>query len=440
MRIYTEGFETRDLNLSNAILINVFYTSSTGGITPRKDVNGNGGNYFISSNIIELNNYFITQNEFDICNLTGIRPKEIWLRAAFFNGDPSRRFSMLFLNRFGEYQISWRTDTSGRVVLYRGYAYSGGTVLATSTSPIPAGRWVLFELHAYIDDTNGFFRIYLDGSDTAFVEANNTDTNPNSIEPGISRIGLTVPLGGGWDDLAINSITMLYDGGSGSAPTLGSTITGGTSGATAIVTGYEGDATSGRLWLENVNLDPNPFQDNETISGSGFSALVNAPTASFISGLEPQSTRIGDGHVIILRPNGDDTIQLNGSDGNQIDNYALVNDPAGAPNESNYVETSTANNGDLYHLQSFSDAGFGSGQVAGVNAVEVVAWAKRSGASIPNIELAVKSNMTTDYGDKIALPFSYDTCSWHWSYNPDDNANWEEADINSLIIGMRFNT
>src|SRR5690606_31142630 len=196
----------------------------------------------------------------------------------------------------------------------------------------------------------------------------------------------------------------------------------------------------GRLWLENVNLEPNPFQDNETISGSGFSGLVNAPTASFISGLEPQSTRIRDVHVIILRPNGDDTIQLNGSDGNQIDNYALVDDPAGAPNESDYVETSTAGNGDLYHLQSFSDVGFGSGQVAGVNVVGIVAWARRSGASISNIELAVKTNMTTDYGDKIALPFSYDTCSWSWSYNPDDNANWEEADINSLIIGMRFNT
>lgn len=63
-----------------------------------------------------------------------------------------------------------------------------------------------------------------------------------------------------------------YDGGT-LAFTAGQTVTGGTSGASAVIVKVIGTATSGVLWLGAVT--GGPFQDNEAITSAGGAALVN---------------------------------------------------------------------------------------------------------------------------------------------------------------------
>jgi hypothetical protein len=63
-----------------------------------------------------------------------------------------------------------------------------------------------------------------------------------------------------------------YDGGT-LAFTAGQTVTGGTSGASAVIVKVVGTTASGVLWLGAVT--GGPFQDNEAITSSGGAALVN---------------------------------------------------------------------------------------------------------------------------------------------------------------------
>lgn len=441
MRIYTEGFEygPSSTGISGWNFTNPVIDDNQGGVTARKDINGNGGTYFARNGLgPNASRFMNTTSEFSICGIKDIRPKEIWFRSALYTTTGEQPVYS-FENRYNESQVSVRLDTStGQALIYRkNYHGSGKTLLGTSTNTFPINQWVLFEFHIYIDNTNGFVRIYIDNSDTLFYEVTSVDTQEDS-EGGISNLKLHPTTLGGMDDIAINAPTILYDGGTGSAPVAGNTITGGTSGATATITAVEGNATSGRLWLENVDVDPNPFQDNEIISGSGFSASVNAPHSSYVNGLEPQSWRVGDGYIVGMRPNADDTIGCDGSDGNQVNNYQLVDDPAGALSSVDFVSTGTLNTGDLYDIESFTDIGFSSGQVSTVNAVNVRTYSRKSGGSINDIEIAINSNVTTDYSPESPLPVDWALRDWTWSYNPDDNEAWEEADINALIAGFRF--
>jgi hypothetical protein len=71
-----------------------------------------------------------------------------------------------------------------------------------------------------------------------------------------------------------------YDGGT-LAFTAGQTVTGGTSGASAVIIKVVGTTASGVLWLGAVT--GGPFQDNEAITSSGGAALVNG-TISLLYG------------------------------------------------------------------------------------------------------------------------------------------------------------
>ena len=89
-------------------------------------------------------------------------------------------------------------------------------------------------------------------------------------------------------DEPINRIN--YDTGT-AAFTVGATITGGTSGATATITRVVGDTTSGYILVGTIT---GTFQDNEIISGGGGSASVNGvvgpPLFNGITGTLPDGS------------------------------------------------------------------------------------------------------------------------------------------------------
>lgn len=74
----------------------------------------------------------------------------------------------------------------------------------------------------------------------------------------------------------IGLIGIPYDGGSGSAFTVGDTVTGGTSGATADIVEITGNATSGVLYVNSITGE---FDDNEAITDeSAGVAVANIPS------------------------------------------------------------------------------------------------------------------------------------------------------------------
>jgi hypothetical protein len=82
------------------------------------------------------------------------------------------------------------------------------------------------------------------------------------------------PIGNG----GLNALA--YDGGT-SAFSAGETVTGGTSGASAIIVKVIGSSTSGTLWIGAIT--GGPFQDNEAITSAGGAALANG-TSSVLFG------------------------------------------------------------------------------------------------------------------------------------------------------------
>lgn len=232
------------------------------------------------------------------------------------------------------------TQASGQVALYR-----NGALLASVASAVPSdiNVWRLMRMEAFIDDTTGYIRVYADGdTDTPLVEFDgDTKASSGTHFAGVSYQGLQTPR---WDDDECNIPTLLYDGGTLSAPADGITITGGTSGATAVVSDVDSQSTGvfGRVVLHSIS---GTFVDGETITGTSFSAAVNAPTADFVGGLEPNSGLPPASFCGWFSPTGaGDTTGLTPSAGA---NYAAV-DEVPSDGGTTYVEDTTGNLHDLY--------------------------------------------------------------------------------------------
>lgn len=432
MRIFTEGFESGSIMFPNPI------SGSWPGIgAGRKDVNGNGGIYSYRNANVSGVVYFA--EPFPLCFQKNIYPREFWFRCAVSTRNPSNPSRIIFSNSNRADNFSIDFHPTSKLVEIRN---SSNSVIATSSNSYPVNQWVLVEVHAYIHNENGFVKVYLNNDINPIVEVTEANTGPHNVKNfGIlgMRDGNPSSANGGFDDIGINSITLRYTNRSGSFPEPGEVITGQTSGATAIVTAAEENGIYQRLWIENVSIDPNPFENGEIISGNaGFSAEVYAPTDAFEYGLEPQSWRLGDGYVVGVRPNGDDVIMLQGSDGDQINNYQLVDDAAGNPNTTDYVYGSSAGLEDLYDIESFTDIGFSVGQVQKVSAVNLSIYAKRTGIEITHAYLAVKSGETVEYNGESLIGTDWSGYSYEWSYNPDTDDEWTEADVNSLIAGFKY--
>jgi hypothetical protein len=226
-------------------------------------------------------------------------------------------------------------NSTGVIELYRGAL---STLLASSAGgAVPIGQYVVLDIHYRISDTVGLFEVFVDdtGAYTTPAVTFSGDTKPGA-DADWNTIGVGASTSNYVDEVGVNSITMRYDGGTGTAPTAGQTVTGGTSGATAVITAVEGDATSGKLVLQQWN--GTNFVDNEAITTASLNALVNAPHSSFASGFEPNSKALGEGFVVHLIPNGAGaTTQLTPSAGS---NFQCVDEVP--PNTRDYVSSSTA--------------------------------------------------------------------------------------------------
>lgn len=362
--------------------------------------------------------------------------REGFFRAYFFSNASGADWAIELVTG-GTQQCSVFMDATDQLLRIKRGDYFSGTVLATAVDTVSAAAWHRIEVHYFIDDSAGFVHVYVDDDGsytTPIVSITGADTKASASDNTIDRAYVIMTIPGlnlvAVDDVAVNSITMAFDGASGTAPSAGDTITGGTSGSTAVVSQVLG-TTAGYLVLHSVS---GAFTDNETITSGGWSASVNAPNASFVDGLTPNSAHCGPGFVVYLAPNGNGTTSgLTGTDGNSTDNYLLVDDdPVNATTEG---VVATASAYDTYALPNLPAS------ATLVNAVEVHAYGFKDGTTINDIDGAIRVG-GTDYFTDVLLEGNLSSSADHYAMpfivNPVDGANFDVADVNAAEAGVRM--
>lgn len=279
-------------------------------------------------------------------------------------------------------------------------AYRGSTEIGDTGINGVHQTWVWVEVEIYQHDTLGIYKVWIDEV-LAIDFSGDTDDGSGAMEvfavPGKDR-----PC---YDDMVVQDIAISYDGGTGGTPVAGETITDATTGATAIITEVIGDATSGRLILEGWTGAADFGNDNQITSTGTFDALVYAPNATYVSGLEPHSTYIGPGWIVAVAPNANGaTSGMAGSDGDSVDNFALVNGLANSNNPASYVYALAVGVTDTY-----------KGDVAGANimpgasihSVSVATYAQSALTGVDGIEGIVRVGGTDYSSDRLLLGASH---------------------------------
>lgn len=393
--------------------------------TPILDLNGNGGEVSFSRTF--GSDAYIRTPVFPIRTAMAIS------KAHFYSSSLSVAERMQFVEDNGTRGIGYRKiNTTGAVGIYR-----NSTLLATSVGSLNALQNYLMELVCVALNSGGSAELFVDG--VSFVSYTGDTLASGSY---ISQGEWNVLNNSRLDNMTIDIPSLSYDGGTGGAAALGETVTGATSGATALIGGIDGDATSGRLALYNIS---GVFVDDEQITTGGtFDALLNAPTIDYVDGLEPFSSRPGNEHIVVGMPNANGaTSGLTGSDGNSTDNYLLVNDAP--PDSADYVESTNTGSAllDTYGID-FSNLP-ASGDISAITCVGVVAQMVSDLTGVDHANLMVRQG-STDYAspdaqgndDDIDLPLGQ-TCSVRtWDTQPDGSGGWDRTAAVALEAGTQL--
>ena len=141
----------------------------------------------------------------------------------------------------------------------------------------------------------------------------------------------------------------------------------------------------------------------------------------------------GDGHIILLTPNADgDKSEWTGSDGNQVNNYALA-DEIPANGDTDYVESSTLDQTDLYNLTASGLSG------VTIKRVWAEARARDTVAAGGLLALVLKTNSTEYAGSDLSLLTTYtkQLLGTVHTVNPNTSAAWTVSELDALQAGPK---
>lgn len=208
---------------------------------------------------------------------------------------------------------------------------------------------------------------------------------------------------------------------------------------------FKRDASIGRFVLKIDSVVVFDYTGN-TISGT-----VPAPTGMQI-GAGPTSYAIDDicvndisgsvdnswlGNQVIVRlyPNADGALsQWMGSDGNQVNNYQLV-DEIPFNSDTDYVSADNAGLIDEYDLYNPTTIS----ATATISGVMATATAKRGNPNtVASLDVGVLSGATEDFATSQALTTSYKGYAGNFlSLNPDTGLAWTPSDLDALQVAIR---
>lgn len=138
----------------------------------------------------------------------------------------------------------------------------------------------------------------------------------------------------------------------------------------------------------------------------------------------------GDGKIVMISPNGvGDSTQLTPSSGS---NWQCV-DEVPPNSDTDYVESATAGQYDLYNLGSIA---LGAGDT--ILRVWVEGRVRETVAAGDNVQLGVKSSATEDWSVNLPVTTSYARyVGDDLTQDPATTAAWTESGVNSLQAGMK---
>lgn len=111
-------------------------------------------------------------------------------------------------------------------------------------------------------------------------------------------------------------------------------------------------------------------------------------------------------------------------------NYACVDERP--PNDADYVSINAVDTTDTYATGNMS------GSIGSIKCVQVQSRTKYDGSPTPtNLKLVVRSGGTDYFSGDNLVPATAKSFPYLWENNPADSAAWEEADINTMEIGVR---
>ena len=139
----------------------------------------------------------------------------------------------------------------------------------------------------------------------------------------------------------------------------------------------------------------------------------------------------GDIAVIRRLPNANGTYDgFLGSDGNNVDNYQLVDEAP--PNNSDYTFATSVGQKDSYNVEDLPAA------TVAVLGVRAVAKTAKSGAGSAGMSVFVRENGTDTFSPSVPLSTSF---SWQGDIirekAPSTDAAWTVADVDGMEIGVR---
>lgn len=138
---------------------------------------------------------------------------------------------------------------------------------------------------------------------------------------------------------------------------------------------------------------------------------------------------LGDCVVLTSLPTGNGASSaLLGSDGNSVNNYALVNESAA--DTTTYVGSATSGDKDTYAM---ADLAYTSGTIKGV---QVAAYAAKSDAGAKTARNVVRSGGTDYPGSDVALSTTYLPYLEIKETDPDTGAAWTISGFNAAEFGF----
>ena len=150
------------------------------------------------------------------------------------------------------------------------------------------------------------------------------------------------------------------------------------------------------------------------------------------SGGSPTNDFLGDVRVQSIFPDGNgNSSQLDGSDGNQTDNYLLVDETA--PNsDTDYVESSDVGDKDTYTYGNVTPT---TGTVFGV---QILPFAKKTDAGVRSIVTVARHSGSEVDGPVQTLNSTYDYLEDIRETKPGGGA-WSISDVNGAEFGVKVN-
>ena len=197
-----------------------------------------------------------------------------------------------------------------------------------------------------------------------------------------------------------------------------------------------------KVWVDGVleidesglNTITQPASVTATFGGTGASDLRSGYLDDVVimdgAGSYNTTRPMGDAEVTALYPDGDGaTIGLTGSDGNQVDNHLLVDEP-NEPVTSDFCGSPTQGDLDTYTLDNLADSG------ATIFAVQLENYVAKSDTGTKFGRGIIRTASTNYAQASIGLSISYELDSTLLEENPNTTNAWTGTEVDALEAGF----